>query len=203
MPSLLTLSDVMATGHHAALARQRRAGQDRRPSSATAPSASAASSPRSGSAPSRSSSSAATPTGSRSRREFGATDVVSERGDEAVERVRELTGGFGAHSVLECVGHELSMRRRSASPARAAPSVASACRRTSRSRRPGRRSSTTSPSAAAPPRSAPTSRSCCRTCSKAHRARPRLRPRPSASTDVPDGYRAMNDREAIKVMVKP
>ena len=37
--------------------------------------------------------------------EFGATDVVSERGDEAVERVRELTGGFGAHSVLECVGH--------------------------------------------------------------------------------------------------
>ena len=39
---------------------------------------------------------------------FGATDVVSERGDEAVERVRELTGGFGAHSVLECVGYEQS-----------------------------------------------------------------------------------------------
>ncbi len=38
-------------------------------------------------------------------REFGATDVVSERGEEAVERVRELTGGFGAHSVLECVGY--------------------------------------------------------------------------------------------------
>jgi threonine dehydrogenase-like Zn-dependent dehydrogenase len=38
-------------------------------------------------------------------REFGATDVVSERGREAVARVRELTGGFGAHSVLECVGH--------------------------------------------------------------------------------------------------
>jgi len=37
-------------------------------------------------------------------REFGATDVVTERGDEAVERVRDLTGGFGAHSVLECVG---------------------------------------------------------------------------------------------------
>src|SRR6266550_541044 len=41
--------------------------------------------------------------------EFGATDVVSERGDEAVERVRELTGGFGAQSVLECVGLEQSM----------------------------------------------------------------------------------------------
>ena len=39
-------------------------------------------------------------------REFGATDVVAERGDEAVERVRELTGGVGAHSVLECVGYE-------------------------------------------------------------------------------------------------
>lgn len=38
-------------------------------------------------------------------RAFGATDIVSARGDEAVERVRELTGGFGAHSVLECVGH--------------------------------------------------------------------------------------------------
>jgi hypothetical protein len=39
-------------------------------------------------------------------REFGATDVVRERGEEAVERVRELTGGLGAHSVLECVGLE-------------------------------------------------------------------------------------------------
>ncbi len=38
--------------------------------------------------------------------EFGATDVVSERGEEAIERVRELTGGFGVQSVLECVGTE-------------------------------------------------------------------------------------------------
>src|SRR5437667_360226 len=37
-------------------------------------------------------------------REFGATDVVSERGADAVERVRQLTGGHGAHAVLECVG---------------------------------------------------------------------------------------------------
>lgn len=36
--------------------------------------------------------------------ELGATDVVAERGDEAVEKVRELTAGQGAHSVLECVG---------------------------------------------------------------------------------------------------
>ncbi|ASO20735.1 hypothetical protein FHR81_001703 [Actinoalloteichus hoggarensis] len=36
--------------------------------------------------------------------EFGATDVVAERGEEGVERVRELTGGDGTHAVLECVG---------------------------------------------------------------------------------------------------
>src|SRR3954469_17330181 len=40
---------------------------------------------------------------------FGATDVVSERGEEANERVRQLTGGFGVHSVLECVGTEQAM----------------------------------------------------------------------------------------------
>src|SRR5947207_1161928 len=41
---------------------------------------------------------------------FGATDVVGERGEEAIERVRQLTGGFGVHSVLECVGTEQAMR---------------------------------------------------------------------------------------------
>ncbi len=37
-------------------------------------------------------------------REFGATDIVSERGLEAIERMRQLTGGHGVHAVLECVG---------------------------------------------------------------------------------------------------
>ena len=37
-------------------------------------------------------------------REFGATDVIAERGEEGVERVRELTGGDGTRTVLECVG---------------------------------------------------------------------------------------------------
>jgi hypothetical protein len=36
--------------------------------------------------------------------EFGATDVVAERGQEGIARVRELTGGVGTHTVLECVG---------------------------------------------------------------------------------------------------
>jgi hypothetical protein len=40
---------------------------------------------------------------------FGATDIVTERGEEAVEKVRQLTGGYGAHAVLECVGADLAM----------------------------------------------------------------------------------------------
>ena len=41
--------------------------------------------------------------------EFGATDIVSERGDEGVARIKQLTGGVGAESVLECVGTQESM----------------------------------------------------------------------------------------------
>lgn len=42
-------------------------------------------------------------------REFGATDIVSERGDEGVARIKELTKGVGADSLLECVGTQESM----------------------------------------------------------------------------------------------
>src|SRR5205809_2253338 len=42
-------------------------------------------------------------------REFGATDIVTERGDAGVERIMELTRGVGADSVLECVGTQESM----------------------------------------------------------------------------------------------
>lgn len=41
--------------------------------------------------------------------EFGATDIVSERGDEGVARIKEMTNGVGANSVLECVGMKESM----------------------------------------------------------------------------------------------
>ena len=41
--------------------------------------------------------------------EFGATDIVTERGDEGVERIKQLTNGIGADSVLECVGTQQSM----------------------------------------------------------------------------------------------
>lgn len=42
-------------------------------------------------------------------REFGATDIVTERGAEGIERIRDLTKGIGADSVLECVGTQESM----------------------------------------------------------------------------------------------
>jgi threonine dehydrogenase-like Zn-dependent dehydrogenase len=50
--------------------------------------------------------------------EFGATDIVTERGDEGVTAVKDLTGGLGAHSVIEAVGTQESMMQaiRSARP---------------------------------------------------------------------------------------
>jgi threonine dehydrogenase-like Zn-dependent dehydrogenase len=45
----------------------------------------------------------------RLAREFGATDVVTERGDEGVSRIKDLTDGVGADAVLECVGTPESM----------------------------------------------------------------------------------------------
>ncbi|MFI0815975.1 zinc-dependent alcohol dehydrogenase family protein [Streptomyces sp. NPDC021098] len=43
--------------------------------------------------------------------EFGATDIITERGEEGVARVKELTNGVGADSVLECVGTQQSMHQ--------------------------------------------------------------------------------------------
>ena len=45
----------------------------------------------------------------RLAREFGATDIVTERGDDGVARIKDLTGGLGAHSVVEAVGTQESM----------------------------------------------------------------------------------------------
>jgi threonine dehydrogenase-like Zn-dependent dehydrogenase len=41
--------------------------------------------------------------------EFGATDIITERGDEGVAKIKELTDGLGAHSVIEAVGTQESM----------------------------------------------------------------------------------------------
>ena len=45
----------------------------------------------------------------RLAREFGATDIVTERGDEGVARIKDMTNGLGAHSVIEAVGTQESM----------------------------------------------------------------------------------------------
>ncbi|HKG29033.1 MAG TPA: zinc-dependent alcohol dehydrogenase family protein [Thermomicrobiales bacterium] len=45
----------------------------------------------------------------RLAREFGATEIVTERGEEGAERIKEMTGGLGAHSVVEAVGTQESM----------------------------------------------------------------------------------------------
>jgi threonine dehydrogenase-like Zn-dependent dehydrogenase len=107
MPSLLTLSDVMGTGHHAAVVAKVGPGKS------VAVVGDGAVGLCGVIAAKRLGAEQIIIMGRHPDRialakEFGATDVVTERGDEAVEHVRELTGGFGAHSVLECVGLEQS-----------------------------------------------------------------------------------------------
>src|SRR3989454_5680635 len=107
MASLLTLSDVMGTGHHAAVAAKVGPGKTVAVVGDGAVGLCGVIAARRlgaeqiiilGRHPDR----------IALAREFGATHVVSERGDEAIERVRELTDGYGVHSVLECVGLEQS-----------------------------------------------------------------------------------------------
>ena len=105
MPSLLTLSDVMGTGHHAAVAAKVDPGKTVAVVGDGAVGLCGVIAAR------RLGAEQIIILGRHAdrialARKFGATDVVSERGDEAVERVRKLTGGFGVHSVLECVGLE-------------------------------------------------------------------------------------------------
>lgn len=107
MPSLLTLSDVMGTGHHAALAA--RVG----PGKSAAVVGDGAVGLCGVIAAKRLGAEQIILLGRHPDRialakEFGATNIVSERGEAAVERVKGLTGGLGANSVLECVGLEQS-----------------------------------------------------------------------------------------------
>jgi threonine dehydrogenase-like Zn-dependent dehydrogenase len=109
MTSLLTLSDVMGTGHHAALAARVAPGR-------TAAVVGDGAVGLCGVIAAKRLGAERIILLGRHRdrialgRDFGATDIVSERGNEGIERVHELTGGLGAHSVLECVGHDLSMQ---------------------------------------------------------------------------------------------
>ncbi len=108
IPKLLALSDVMATGHHAALAAGVRAG------STVAVVGDGAVGLCGVLAARRLGADRIIALGRNPQRialatQFGATDIVEVRGDEAVDSVRELTGGLGAYAVLECVGTQESL----------------------------------------------------------------------------------------------
>src|SRR5213083_2409229 len=202
MASLLTLSDVMGTGHHAARAAKVARGKTVAVIGDGAVGLCAVIAARRlgaerimilGQHPDRIALAKA----------FGATDVVSERGEEAVERVRELSGGFGVHSVLECVGTEQAMRtaigivRAGGAVGRVGVPHYEAIP----AAEPAFYNNVTVSGGPAPVR--------------AYIAEllpdvleGRIEPgrvfdRVISLDEVPDGYRAMNEREAIKVMVKP
>jgi threonine dehydrogenase-like Zn-dependent dehydrogenase len=136
-------------------------------------------------------------------KEFGATDVVSERGDEGAARVMELTGGFGVHSVLECVGTDEAMNTAIgiARPGGAIGRVGVPHYAAIPGSEPAFFKNVTVGGGPAPTR--------------AYIAdllpdvlEGRIEPgrvfdRTVGLEGVPDGYRAMNNRESIKVMVKP
>jgi threonine dehydrogenase-like Zn-dependent dehydrogenase len=135
-------------------------------------------------------------------RDFGATGVVSERGPEAIERVRALTDGHGVDAVLECVGLDQSMETaiEIARPGGAVGRVGVPQAEAIPAAQPSFFKNVTIGGGPAPAR--------------AYiellpdvlegRIEPgRVFDRVVDLDGVPDGYRAMNDREAIKVLVKP
>ncbi|MEU1847092.1 zinc-dependent alcohol dehydrogenase family protein [Micromonospora sediminicola] len=109
LTALLALSDVMATGHHAALAARVRPGATVAVVGDGAVGLCGVLAARRLGAE-RIVALGRHPDRTDIARRFGATDVVAQRGEAAVEAVRELTGGHGAHAVLEAVGTEESMR---------------------------------------------------------------------------------------------
>ena len=202
MPSLLTLTDVMGTGHHAALAA--RVG----PGKIVAVVGDGAVGLCGVIAARRLGAEQIIMLGRHDdrialARAFGATDVVSERGQAAIERVRALTGGLGAHSVLECVGHAQSMET-ALGVVRAGGAVGRVGvpqHETIPAARETFYSNITISGGPAPVRA------------YIEELMPdilegRIEPGRvfDSRTDldgVPDGYRAMNARESIKVMVEP
>ena len=202
MPSLLTLSDVLGTGHHAAVVAEVGPGKS------VAVVGDGAVGLCGVIAAKRLGAEQIIIMGRHDDRialakEFGATDVVLERGDEAVERVRELTGGFGVHSVLECVGHGASMETAIgiARPGGAVGRVGVPQEETMPASLPAFYGNVTIGGGPAPVRA------------YIEELLPDIldgKIEPGKVFDktvgldgVPEGYRAMADRESIKVMVQP
>jgi threonine dehydrogenase-like Zn-dependent dehydrogenase len=109
MKSLLTLSDVMGTGHHAAVSAEVEPGDTVAVVGDGAVGLCAMlAAKRSGAA--RIIAMSRHPARQQLAREFGATDIVEQRGEAAVEAVKRLTDGIGVDAALECVGTNEAMQ---------------------------------------------------------------------------------------------
>jgi threonine dehydrogenase-like Zn-dependent dehydrogenase len=201
MPSLLTLSDVMGTGHHAGVAAKVGPGKTVAVVGDGAVGlCGVIASKRLGAE--QIILLGSNPVRTALGREFGATDIVTERGVEAAERVRELTGGLGAHSVLECVGLEQALET-ALQIARPGGAIG----------RVGIPEHESTPSGVAFWKNASIAGGPAPVRAYIEELLPDVlegRIEPGRVFDrvvdldgVPDGYRAMNDRESIKVLVTP
>jgi len=202
MPSLLTLSDVMGTGHHAAVVAEVRPGKS------VAVVGDGAVGLCGVIAAKRLGAEQIILLGRHAdrialAREFGASDIVSERGAGAVERVHELTDGYGVHSVLECVGLDQSMRTaiEIARPGGAVGRVGVPQDEVMPASQPAFFDNITVGGGPAPVRAY--LEELLPDVLEGRIEPGRVFDRLVELDDVPEGYRAMNDREAIKVMVKP
>ena len=202
MPSLLTLSDVMGTGHHAAVTAKVGVGKS------VAVVGDGAVGLCGVIAAKRLGAERIIIMGRHADRialakQFGATDVVSERGEDAIERVRELTGGFGVHSVLECVGTEQAVAT-SVAIARPGGAVGRVGVPHYQAVPAGELTFFRNVSVAGGP--APVRAYIDELLPDVLEGRidpGRVFDRTVGLEGVPDGYRAMNEREALKVMVRP
>ena len=202
MPSLLSLSDVMGTGHHAAVIAKVAAGKS------VAVVGDGAVGLCGVIAAKRLGAAQIIILGRHADRialakDFGATDVVSERGDAAVERVRELTGGYGVHSVLECVGLEQAVNTAIsiARPGGAVGRVGVPQEQTIPGSEPAFYNNVTVGGGPAPVRAY--IEDLLPDVLEGNIQPGRVFDRTVGLDGVPDSYRAMNDREAIKVMITP
>ena len=202
MPSLLTLSDVMGTGHHAAVtARVGRGASVAVVGDGAVGICGVIAAKRLGAEQiiimGRHADRIAL------AREFGATDVVSERGDQAVEHVRQLTGGFGVQSVLECVGTSQAMET-SMGVVRAGGAVGRVGVPHYEAIAGAQPMFYRNVIVAGGP--APTRAYIDELLPDVMEGRiepGRVFDRSVGLDGVPDGYRAMNDREALKVLIRP
>ena len=202
LPSLLTLSDVMGTGHHAAVVAKVEPGKK------VAVVGDGAVGLCGVIAAKRLGAEQIIIMGRHEdrivlAREFGATDVVSERGAEAVERVKELTGGRGVHSVLECVGLDQSVETaiEIARPGGAVGRVGVPQHQAMPGAQTSFYDNVTIGGGPAPVRAYIDE-----LLSDVLEGRiypGRVFDRTVGLDGVPDGYRAMHERESIKVMVTP